>query len=68
MPLSKKEKQIHNREFKDKVKDFLEIGITEDTLLAFFKQSIIFGDMYKDMSNTKLKKLFKEVFDEVDPP
>jgi hypothetical protein len=54
---------------KEKVKDFLEIGITEETLLQFYMVSCWFGRKRgEQITSSDLKKWFKEVFDEVDPP
>ena len=57
-----------NKEFKSKVRDLLVAGITEDTLLEFYMVSCWYGKKYGSViTSVEIKKMFKEVFDEVDP-
>lgn len=65
---SENEKLRDIKELKRYVKDFLVIGVTEDTLLQFYMASCWFGRKRgNEITSLDLKKWFKEVFDEVDP-
>jgi CRISPR/Cas system endoribonuclease Cas6 (RAMP superfamily) len=62
-----KEKDI--KELKKFVKDLLVTGITEETLLEFYMVSCWFGKKRgNEITSHDLKRWFKEVFDEVEPP
>jgi hypothetical protein len=69
---NKKEKEELEKdinELKKHVKSLLETGITEETLLQFYMASCWFGKKRsQEITSKDLKKWFKEVFDEVDPP
>lgn len=67
--ISKDEMLRDIKELKKYVKDLLEIGVTEETLLQFYMASCWFGKKRgNQITSHNLKKWFKEVFDEVDPP
>ena len=62
-----KEKDI--KELKKFIKDLLVTGITEETLLEFYMVSCWFGKKRgNEITSLDLKRWFKEVFDEVEPP
>ncbi len=69
--LKKEKEELSNdiNELKKHVKPLLEVGITEETLLQFYMVSCFFGKKRgHEITSKDLKKWFKEVFDEVDPP